>query len=382
MRKIRGCIVAGVLVFIAACGSVEEISREEPASGASDGAHLVSAYHPWWTQNAWRAYTPGLYDEVFFFSLEIDSSGAIVDRNGWPDRWYDMQQFLSNGGSRVTPVVTLFSQQAFERLFRDPTSSRALLENLVEVLRDSPSVGGLQLDFEVYRPVPGSVRDGFTEFIRDLRVSMDEFRPDLRLSMYLVAYDESDVFDEAALADVTDYLVVQGYDLHSRGEGRTGPVAALEGWGSRNWKTIVSRLVELGVPRSKIVMSVPYFGYEWPAESDEPGSPTRGVGRTVGFAGADSAHVTGGPPSALEMTERHGLRRDPVSGSPYYAYEDSTGWRQGWFEDAASLAEKYQFVVDEGLRGVAVFPPAYGNEELSGTLARIFSPETSQAGPQ
>lgn len=80
--------------------------------------------------------------------------------------------------------------------------------------------------------------------------------------MFLVADDESDVFDEASLAEVADYLVVQGYDLHARAEARAGPVAALEGWGRRNWRTIVARLVEIGVPRRKIVMSVPYFGYE------------------------------------------------------------------------------------------------------------------------
>lgn len=384
MRKIiaRGAAFAAVLVFIAACGSTEETVRDERAGPleAADAMPLVAAYHPWWTQGAWRAYPPTLYDEVFFFSVEIDSTGRIAKRNGWPDRWYDMQRSLGDAGVRVTPVVTLFDEHAFKELFQSSSSSTALQTTLLDLLRDSPAAGGLQIDFEVYQPVSGSIRTNFTTFVRDMRAQMDRLRSGLHLSVYLVAYDESDVFDEAALAEVADYLVIQGYDLHSRGEDRTGPVAALEGWGRRNWRAIVSRLDDLNVPRSKIVMSVPYYGYEWPAVSDAPGARTTGRGVTVAYTDVDSVHVTEGPPSALERAERYGQRRDTVSGSPYYAYEDTSGWRQGWFEDAVSLAEKYRFVREEGLRGVAIFPPAYGSEELAETLDRAFRGGTAQSG--
>jgi spore germination protein YaaH len=207
---------------------------------------------------------------------------------------------------------------------------------------------------------------------------MAELRPNLSLSLYVTAYDESDVFDEAALARFADYLVVQGYDLHSRNEGRTGPVAGLEGHGTRNWKYIANRLLETGVPAQKIVMSVPYFGYQWPAESDEPGSRTRGPGFTISYSEIDSSLLPGSRPSAQKMVETHGLRRDAASGSPYYAYQDSTGWHQGWFEDAESLAEKYRFIREKGLGGVAIFPAAYGDDELEAVLRRHLG-ETRQA---
>lgn len=226
------------------------------------------------------------------------------------------------------------------------------------------------------------MRANFTAFVGGLRAEMDRLRDGLHLSVYVLAYDESNVFDEGALAAVADYLVVQGYDLHSRTEDRTGPVAALEGWGRRNWQAIVARLVDLDVPRSKIVMSVPYFGYEWPAESDAPGARTTGSGTTVAYADVDTVDATGGPPSALHRAREHGLRRDPASGSPYYAYEDTSGWRQGWFEDAVSLAEKYRFVREEGLRGVAIFPPAYGSEELAEALEQAFRGGIAQDGSQ
>ena len=67
---------------------------------------------------------------------------------------------------------------------------------------------------------------------------------------------------------------------------------------------------------------------------------------------------------------RFGVRRDPVTGSPYYAFETEDGWVQGWIEDAGSLAAKVEFVRSRGLGGVAFFPLAYAPAELHRELRR------------
>lgn len=364
------------MLVLAACGSARETTApvEQPEKPPAD-EFLVAGYHPWWLQGAWQEYDLSVYDEIYFFSVEVDSTGRIAKRNGWPDEWFSMQQELRAAGVRITPVVTLFSQSAFEQIFSTPEASAQLMETLLDLLRDSPAVGGLQLDFEVYQPVSPDVRANLTALVTDLEEQMEAIRPDLTLSLYVLAYDESDVFDEAALARAADYVVVQGYDLHGRTEGHTGPVSALRGWGNRNWMTVVNRLRDLGVPADKIVIGTPYYGYEWPAESAEPGAQTTGRGTTIVYSPTDTAYVSDSPPSVLEAVREHGLRRDPESGSPFYAYEDSTGWRQGWFEDAESLREKYAWVVEQGFRGVAVFPPAYGTPETDRLLREFFEPE-------
>mgnify|MGYP001799100025 CR=1 FL=1 len=67
------------------------------------------------------------------------------------------------------------------------------------------------------------------------------------------------------------------------------------------------------------------------------------------------------------------MQRDPVSGSPYYAYRDAEGqWRQGWYEDIVSLTEKYEFVKSKGLGGVAVFPLGYDGGELTASVVEAF----------
>jgi spore germination protein YaaH len=134
---------------------------------------------------------------------------------------------------------------------------------------------------------------------------------------------------------------------------------------------VLDRFLTLGVPARKIVMAVPLYGYQWPVTSDEPGASTRGVGVEIPLA--PRADVVPEMPRAFTEAARHGARRDPASGSPYYAFQDSTGWQQGWFEDAESLRAKYAFVREHGLGGVALFPLAYGDPSLWPDLGEAFS---------
>ncbi|HKK93738.1 MAG TPA: hypothetical protein VJ925_09895, partial [Longimicrobiales bacterium] len=74
-----------------------------------------------------------------------------------------------------------------------------------------------------------------------------------------------------------------------------------------------------------------------------------------------------------DRVAEHGLRRDSASASPWYAWRDDEGWRQGWFDDAVSLRAKYEFVREEGLGGVAVFPLAYADRSVWAGLERAFA---------
>src|SRR5690606_21415759 len=115
-----------------------------------------------------------------------------------------MQRELTGRGVRITPVITLAASRDFVPLFRSQDGSQQLEAVLLGLLRDSPAIGGLQLDFEVYQRVPDAVRSNFTAFVERLRERMDEIRPDLVLSLYILAYDQSDVYDERALSGVAD----------------------------------------------------------------------------------------------------------------------------------------------------------------------------------
>lgn len=368
-RRVRR-LSASLLVAAsaAACVGSPGLGSVTPTAG---DRFFVSGYHPYWAGDAWQSYPWDALDEVYFFELEAGADGALADAHGWPADWLALVERARAEGVRLVPTISQHDPAAFVRLFGDPASADRLVDTLVPLLAATPRLAGLHLDFEVFEPVSAEARDGFTAFAAALDARLAEVDPSLLLSTFALAFDDDDVYDEAALAQLTDFLVVQGYDFHSRGEDRAGPVAAVAGWGRLNWQVVVDRFLALGVPARKLVMAVPLYGYQWPVTSAEPGAPTRGVGVEIPLTAPSD--VVPEMPRAFAAAARHGALRDPASGSPYYAFQDSTGWQQGWFEDAESLRAKYAFVREHGLGGVALFPLAYGDASLWRDLSEAFS---------
>lgn len=329
----------------------------------------MAGYHPWWATDAWTLYPWDVLDEVYFFEIEVAADGTIADARGWPDARLSAR--AAQAGVRVVPTVSLHDAAAFSALFADPSRADRLVERLIGLLEATPGLAGIHLDFEVFEPVDPEVRDGYSAFVASVERRMGELDPSWSLSVFALAFDDADVFDERAIAASADFLVVQGYDFHSRTEARTGPLAALRGWGRLNWETVVERFRAFGVPSRKLVMAVPLYGYQWPAESDAPGAATRG--EAVEMPLTAPADVVPELPRAYAQVELYGIRRDLQSGAPYYAFQDASGWHQGWLEDAESLRAKYAFVRERGLGGVALFPLAYGDAGMWADLREAFS---------
>jgi len=80
------------------------------------------------------------------------------------------------------------------------------------------------------------------------------------------------------------------YDYHWSGSSEAGPVSP-----TFNFKlfgviyafnTSISDLIGIGVDPSKIIAGIPYYGYDWPTESDTLKSKTIGQGSSVIFKNA------------------------------------------------------------------------------------------------
>lgn len=366
MRRAALLLITPLTVAAAGCASV----TSRAAMPTSLDRPFVAGYHPYWAGGTWTGYPFDVLDELYYFELEVSEEGAVLDAHGWPEAWTDMVQAARSAGVQVVPTISMHDPEAFEVLFSDAARVGRLVGTILDLVATAPAISGVHLDVEVFEPVASAARDGYTAFVARLARGMRTAHPELSLSVFTLAFDLDDVYNEAAIGQVADFLVVQGYDYVSASSPNAGPVGALGGPGALTWEAALRRYDELGVPRDRIVMSVPLYGYEWPVTSDEPGAATRGPGVTIPYTAPDS--VLPELPRALAQASRHGVRRDRETGSAYYVYRDGDGWRQGWYDDAESLRAKYDFVRANGLGGVALFPLAYGTEELWQELRVAF----------
>lgn len=323
-------------------------------------------YHTYWMGDTWQAAAPHL-DGLLFFDVEINPDGSLGKTNGFPDAWRGLTTAGKTQGMFV-PTFSMFDSTAFRAVFASETNRNRLADQIVALVNRSDA-DGAHLDVEMFGPVPAAARAGFGAFAERLRLRLGT----KHLSFFLPANDWADAYDEARLSRVADFLAVQGYDLHWMTGPEAGPVAPVRGAGL-TWRGIVDRYVALGVPRSKLYLTFPLYGYEWPTQTDAPGSPTRGAGRTITYRPVPAALTPNIQVSAMARVAQYGARRDAASGSPYYAFRDSTGgWVQGWYEDAESLREKMAFARRERLGGLVFFPLGYDDAEL----VRSVRPERS-----
>lgn len=357
--------LVGLVVVLGCGGSPQAAGPSVPTGGAGS---FVAGYHAWWAGDAWSGYPLSGLDRLYLFEIELSPDGGLGDTHGWPTRWASLVAAARRAGVSVVPVVTLHPDTAVEALLADERAVERAAVSITGLLAEHPELDGVHLDLEVFRPVAPAARRGYVDLAGAVRASLDRTRPGSVLSVFIPALDVDDAYDEAELAAVADYVVVQGYDLHHRTGTRAGPVAPVEGWGALGWDAVVERLLTLGLDPSTLVMGVPLYGYRWPTEGPEPGSPTRGPGTTIPLVAAPN--VVPELPRATIEAERHGVRRDPASASPYYRYRDEDGWVQGWFEDVKSLRAKEDFVRRRGLAGVAYFPLAYAPDSLRRELER------------
>lgn len=341
-----------------------------PEPAPEPASFRVVGYHAWWMRDTWQTYDFGLLDKVMFFEFEATADGTFVEQHGWPLAWTPLARQAHDTGTAFVPTVAVLNAETFRTLFTSPRRMQALHDNTMTLVRGA-SADGVHLNFEVFEAVPAEARRNLTAFVRGLRSALRTYRPDAQLSIFLPGFDHGEAYDEQALAAMADFVVVQGYDMHWLTSVDAGPVAPLVGWNGANWGAILDRFLSLGVPRHKMLMAVPYYGYEWPTVSDQPGAATRGEGQPITYAPVDADYLPLIQVSAEARVAAYGKRRDPISQAPYYAYRGTDGWYQGWFEDAQSLRQKYDFVRRERLGGVAIFLLGYDAGRLTDVLRDV-----------
>lgn len=367
-RRIRGGI--SLLFFSLALYIGGECAGKEMCKPMH---YQIWGYYPYWINDEWQRLDLGLFDRVLFFDVPVRTGGQVLESSDWPGKWQKLIVAAKESGTRLELTFTLFDAKEFERIFSSPAQRKLLQADMLALFYHAES-SGLQLDFEIFSPVSAASSEGFRLFLKSIKRELAKRKKSL--SLFVLSEDSAGLYDRESLMS-PDYIVIQGYDAHWIESPKAGPIVQLHGNMAVSWESSLKHYLSLGVPRSKILMSVPFFGYEWPTVSDAAGALTRGVGSEISFAPLPANLVPAVTASAMARIRQYGARRDQVTGSPYYVYKNGTGWFQGWFEDDESMSAKFEFIKKQGLAGVAVFPLGYDDGNFQHLLRSHFRPPDS-----
>jgi spore germination protein YaaH len=331
-----------------------------PKARAAQVVPGALGYLPWWMAAGWKTFPFRKLDRVALFDATIGEDGAVAARD-WETRAPKTDLLFDL-------TLTLFAPERFDALFSEP-HRRARLLAAVSALVAQRFVAGVHLDIEGYEEARPAALAGYRRWIAEI----DDVRRkhNKSLSAFYPASDLFRPYDRAA-AQRIDYWVAQVYDAHWPESKVTGPLVTRNPENPAAVPRAVARLAALDVAPRSILLSVPLYGWEWPAESEQPGGATRGRARLLTFTHTPAALMPNDRLAASALARKHGLQRD-AEDTPYYAYRDGVQWRQGWYEDMPSLTRKLAREREQGYAGLAFFPLGYDNGEIVEPLLRWWS---------
>jgi len=319
----------------------------------------VFGYLPYWTYQSHQSLNYDLLTTIAYFGVEINALGNIVNSYDWPAT--SLINLAHSQGVRVVLTVILFNSSDLATLLSNSSYRTNLVNNLLNTVQNA-GADGVSIDFE---GVPSGQRQNLTTFMTDLANTFHTTIPGSYVTIFTPAVDWNSVFDYMALAQVTDGLIMQGYDFHWRTSPTAGPTAPLTSgsvWGTYNvtW-TVNDYLTKTLQNSGKLILSVPFFGFEWVTADENLNSQTLGDATTLFYSTAY--------PNAMQ----YGRLWDQNSQTPWYKYNDGQ-WNQGWYDDSLSMSLKFDLVNNEDLKGVAIWALSYDGQrsELQEALANAF----------
>lgn len=226
-----------------------------------------------------------------------------------------------------------FSNELAHTILNDENVQNNLIENVINTLKEKQYYG-LDIDFEYVRPED---KEEFVNFINNMTTRLNEegfivftaLAPKVSADQPGLLYE---AHDYAAIGAVSNRVLLMTYEW-----GYTyGPPMAVAP--INKVREVLDYAVTV-IPREKIYMGIPNYGYDFT------------LPYVQGVSKADSVSNV----EAVELAARVGatIQFDEVSQAPFFIYYDDQGRQhQVWFEDARSILAKLDLFTEFGLEGV------------------------------
>jgi chitinase len=235
------------------------------------------------------------------------------------------------------------SQEAFSPIVADPVSRAAFVENLVDFVVDE-GYDGVTIDWEF--PETLADRENLSALMIGLRTGLDARDQALQLNIAVPSSDRlAQWIDAEAITPLADYYIVMAFASHgdwSTESGHNAPLYAppLEQQHPVSVNETIRYWTETrGVPPSKILMGLAFFGISFDSE---------GLYRP--FSESGQARYSGIRPLIGNGYTR---RWDSACEVPYLTQDvGPTLWS---YDDPLSIDLKCKYVIQNNLAGVAIW---------------------------
>ena len=217
------------------------------------------------------------------------------------------------------------------------TKRQYLAQNITEAAL-ALGLDGINLDFERLSSDSGP---HYVQFLRELSILCRDNGLVLSVDNY-VPFDFNDYYRLDIQGEVTDYVIIMGYDEHWHGSGDPGSVASID-YVSGGIERTVSE-----VPAGKVINALPFYTILWKIEGAQITDEYLTMNNTADFL----TRMNVQPQWEEETCQNYA---EWTSGDATYKI---------WLEDAESVSVKLNVMNAQEIGGVAVWRLGYGTEAV------------------
>ena len=336
----------------------------------------VFGFLPYWEVKKVSNIQYNRLSTMAYFGVAMNGDGSFnQDENGW--HWLSdpaTQSIFSEAkqhGTRLVITFGAFDTDQIADLVNDAGTRDRAATNMVAMAKSQGAMGA-NIDFEDEVSTDGTIRANLVTFadVVTKRFHQDLPGSEVTVSTPAMAAHSHGIYDVQKLASVSDGLVIMAYNFYTAGSSKAEPAAPLHGYPGTYWYDVTSAVtdhISAGAPANKLILGVPYYGYDWPTVDDSAHSDVV----PGGTGGISSYHGSVTDPNNNSQTRKW----DDVAQQPYYTYQVDGQWRVAYYEDAASLGKKYDLVNQYNLKGVGLWTLGQEGDapELWQLLADKFS---------
>ncbi|RNC63117.1 MAG: Spore germination protein YaaH [Candidatus Dichloromethanomonas elyunquensis] len=270
------------------------------------------------------------YLAVFIYAVNRDGTLTPVE---------DQAPLNAASNHKVVPILVIgnFEAGTFStELAATILSNDSIQDRIItEALNVMAAKGYRVLDFD-FEYLGRENRERYNNFLRKAsqRVRAAGYNisaalaPKLNADQVGVLYEGHDY---PAVGQIVDFIFFMTYEWGWSG----GPPMAVSPINQ------VGRVMEYAisaVPKNKIMMGIPQYGYDWTLPYVRGGTWARSIT----------------PQQAVQLAIKYNvsIQYDPTSQAPFFTYADEQGRNHTvWFEDARSIQAKFNLVKELGIRG-------------------------------
>lgn len=347
------------------------------SSSTSSSSKMVLGFLPYWNLKYANELNIKSLTHLAYFGVELNEFGEIKKFSqpgelepGWnkfnSDSLNLIFRQLRLTHKKPVLVIKAFNKENIRSLLNTPTYRHQAISSIIQLLQEKQT-NSVNIDFETSSISDSQTINNFTLFIKELKQQNINAIPlEISIDIFANAAQQTFIWDLSALEPHTDHFIVMAYDFYRPSSTQAGPVSPLRGkCPSTNFleppsetcleEDITSSIADIAqiIPPHKIILGIPFYGYQWQTASDNF------LANTYSQTGSTATYRYIQELFNSEDISSFSASWSTLSQTPYLNFYQEENLYQLHYDNPYSLSLKIDLVNQAGLGGIAIWALGY-----------------------